>query len=668
MRRAAARALGRIADARAGKLLRASLSDADGDVVAWSAFGVGRSCAKLPDAVRALVTRAASLADSDAGAPAPDRLDPVLAIADALARCGGSEAERTLAAWLDGPRSRAEHAALALGLLASHTQHLSDSSIIALLDAASSPEPLDNALFAFSRLSKLSPPVVTRLVEVASDTLASKGDARDYAVRALGRAGAAAAEQDPPLDKVVDGVADKLGALAADTGAASALRSAAARELSRLGPAGQRALAATLDKIAPGKDRPAPTDDGWGPLITTLDAVQPPVGGAAKVLVAIAELPVPPADQAVLRRRTILLRCNASALLAGSATLAKDLLACDPDKGGRSGALAMLRVLDRGKIEKARYRRWLALASSKDAVVREAAIGLMPAHAEIDKPAEPLAAALGAEEGGVVATAAQVLAAYPARGAVAPDAGRAGPAQDPKPEPTAIKPDPEVVKALTAAFERPRPPDAVEVRAALIDAAAALELLSFKPRILPYCASPVDYLRSHAEKAIRLMGDRTKQCPPPAAPSKSAEPPAAPGVVEIVLETDAGRLVLSLDGRLAPLAVARLRDLAKAGFFDGNVVHRVVPGFVAQFGDPGGDGYGGSGKTSLPSETSPLPFTRLSVGMALSGAGTDTGSSQLFVTLGPYPHLDGDYPLIGHASGDWDKLAQGDVIAKATVR
>lgn len=53
--------------------------------------------------------------------------------------------------------------------------------------------------------------------------------------------------------------------------------------------------------------------------------------------------------------------------------------------------------------------------------------------------------------------------------------------------------------------------------------------------------------------------------------------------------------------------------------------------------------------------------------MGVALAGRDTGSSQLFVTLGPYPHLDGDYPLIGHAEAGWDRVAQGDVIQKIVV-
>jgi len=115
---------------------------------------------------------------------------------------------------------------------------------------------------------------------------------------------------------------------------------------------------------------------------------------------------------------------------------------------------------------------------------------------------------------------------------------------------------------------------------------------------------------------------------------------------------------------LDPMDAARFVALARAGFYKGIIVHRVVPGFVVQLGDPGGDGYGGSGEL-LRCETSPVPFARLDVGVAL--AGRDTGSSQIFVALARVPHLDGEYARVGRAEGDWDAVAEGDAITDATV-
>jgi peptidyl-prolyl cis-trans isomerase B (cyclophilin B) len=134
-----------------------------------------------------------------------------------------------------------------------------------------------------------------------------------------------------------------------------------------------------------------------------------------------------------------------------------------------------------------------------------------------------------------------------------------------------------------------------------------------------------------------------------------------------VFTTDApetGPLTFVLEPDLAPVTVTRITSLVRSGFYKGNVVHRVAPGFVVQFGDPEGDGYGGSG-TSVRCETSPVPFAALDIGMAL--AGRDTGSSQVFVTLSRTPHLDGEYARIGHAEGAWSSVAQGEIIVDAKV-
>ena len=132
----------------------------------------------------------------------------------------------------------------------------------------------------------------------------------------------------------------------------------------------------------------------------------------------------------------------------------------------------------------------------------------------------------------------------------------------------------------------------------------------------------------------------------------------------MAFDTDAGPLAIRFDPTFAPIAATRFVALARSGFYTGVAVHRVVPGFVVQFGDREGDGYGGSGR-SLRCETSPVPFGELDVGVAL--AGRDTGSSQVFVVLARSPHLDGDYAWVGRAEGDWYGVAEGDVIRAVRV-
>lgn len=131
---------------------------------------------------------------------------------------------------------------------------------------------------------------------------------------------------------------------------------------------------------------------------------------------------------------------------------------------------------------------------------------------------------------------------------------------------------------------------------------------------------------------------------------------------EVTIETDRGSLTIELLPVQAPLTVAAFLALVDRRYFDGETWHRVVPNFVAQAGDPRGDGWGGPG-TLLRDEINPLHYTTGSVGMALSGP--DTGGSQFFITYSDQPHLDGTYTIFGRVSGDarvLQSLAQGDRI------
>ncbi len=124
----------------------------------------------------------------------------------------------------------------------------------------------------------------------------------------------------------------------------------------------------------------------------------------------------------------------------------------------------------------------------------------------------------------------------------------------------------------------------------------------------------------------------------------------------------AGELVLELAAADAPLTVDNFLTLAGRHFFDGASWHRVVPNFVAQDGDPRGDGNGGPG-WAIRDELNTLPYLRGTLGMALSGP--DTGGSQFFITLAPEPHLDGTYTVIGRVIRGvtlLGEIAQGDLI------
>lgn len=114
------------------------------------------------------------------------------------------------------------------------------------------------------------------------------------------------------------------------------------------------------------------------------------------------------------------------------------------------------------------------------------------------------------------------------------------------------------------------------------------------------------------------------------------------------LVTDAGSLHIELRPDLAPQAVNSFVFLAGEGYFDGCTFHRVVPGFIAQAGDPTGTGRGTPGYR-IEDELSEEPFVSGSVGMANAGSGS--AGSQFFIALADAPHLDGRFTLLGRVSG-----------------
>lgn len=126
------------------------------------------------------------------------------------------------------------------------------------------------------------------------------------------------------------------------------------------------------------------------------------------------------------------------------------------------------------------------------------------------------------------------------------------------------------------------------------------------------------------------------------------------------LELKDGRVVIEMRPDLAPKHVARIKELVEQKFYDGIAFHRVIEGFMAQTGDPKGDGTGGSGK-KLPAEFSDAPFVRGTVGMARA-ASPDSGDSQFFICFAPAPFLNGKYTVWGQVTAGMeyvDRIKRG---------
>jgi len=136
----------------------------------------------------------------------------------------------------------------------------------------------------------------------------------------------------------------------------------------------------------------------------------------------------------------------------------------------------------------------------------------------------------------------------------------------------------------------------------------------------------------------------------------------------LYMDVPAGRVVIEMRPDLAPATVAQIKALVRQGFYDGIVFHRVIDGFMAQTGDPKGDGTGGSGH-KLKAEFSNEKHVRGVVSMARA-SDPDSADSQFFIMFAPAPALDGKYTIWGTVvSGmdNIDKIKKGDSARNGAV-
>jgi peptidyl-prolyl cis-trans isomerase B (cyclophilin B) len=133
------------------------------------------------------------------------------------------------------------------------------------------------------------------------------------------------------------------------------------------------------------------------------------------------------------------------------------------------------------------------------------------------------------------------------------------------------------------------------------------------------------------------------------------------------IKTGKGDLKLELFAADVPVTVNNFVFLAREGFYDNTTFHRVIPGFMAQGGDPTGTGSGGPGYRFADEFTK---HTHVTGALSMANAGPDTNGSQFFITYAPQPHLDGKHSVFGKLVTGTDilkSLKNGDAIVRVTI-
>ncbi|MFO8143505.1 MAG: peptidylprolyl isomerase [Dehalococcoidales bacterium] len=171
-----------------------------------------------------------------------------------------------------------------------------------------------------------------------------------------------------------------------------------------------------------------------------------------------------------------------------------------------------------------------------------------------------------------------------------------------------------------------------------------------------------------------LLASCTAEEPEPESPGEPKTYPEPPEMIidtskdyTATIETEHGDMVLELFASDVPNTVNNFVFLSNEGFYDGTTFHRVVPGFVAQGGDPTGTGRGGPGY-QFADEFS--DHTHTAGALSMANAGPDTNGSQFFITFTPQHGLDGKHSVFGQLIEGEDvleQIKQGDLIIKITI-
>jgi cyclophilin family peptidyl-prolyl cis-trans isomerase/HEAT repeat protein len=230
------------------------------------------------------------------------------------------------------------------------------------------------------------------------------------------------------------------------------------------------------------------------------------------------------------------------------------------------------------------------------------------------------------------------------------------------------------VDALVAAYKRGEVDLLHDVRAAAIEALANYGPAAGVPALRTALADKDWAVRVRAAELLKKLDPSIDAVHAirPAPAGRPIDYDAAsvvnpPFSSRVYIETEKGTIEIELDVLDAPLTCESFVALARKGYFNGLTLHRVVPDFVVQGGDPRGDGSGGPGYT-IRDELNQEPYARGVVGMAL--AWKDTGGSQFFITHSPQPHLDAKYTVFGRVVSGMevvDSITQWDVMTMVRV-
>lgn len=548
-----------------------------------------------PDAdANALLARAASASLADATEPF-SLWNP---IAQTLSYCF-PKYEPLLVEWLSSDTGKRRAAARALAALAKRQHRLAPETTVALLRH---PE-LEETWFSFSQLRQLTSSTRTRLMEQALKALEA-GTPRPYWIlRALGKA-------EP-------GIAPLLLEWATDEGRERSLRDAAVVSLGELGATGQSKL---LEVLSTG-DREI--------VLSALNQLSPRTAEEnAPLLQKLAK-----SDPAEGQPPDVAVRCAAASLLG---TKSRELQACDPGQG-ITFKLAWLRAFESGGARKGDAAALFGelLKDPDPRVARRALLvfSSAPRRPEFDAA---LTRALESEDDVLVLTAARVL-----RDVAVSDPG-ATPSHDTM----------QSLKRALLGGDRDRN---VRTQIALVDAAAALQVLSIKRALPALCDSPHVSVRNAVERALLQLRAETgcSASAPPKPHSESVTADARPATTSLALTLDGTPVSVELDTDLDLLLRAHLHRAASQGAFDGALTtldasHTALT--VVVRGSESADETPVHPSGSLNGK----PFERYSV--ALSGQDSDPSRFVLIVALEDRPDLDATNVYLGRANADWSRL------------